>query len=195
NYRSTKRILRVADELIAHNKRRKLKSLFTENAEGAPVRLVFHPTQKDEAEQIASRIEADVRAGRRRPRDFAVFYRTNALSRSLEFALRDFGIPYQMINGLEFYQRKEIKDVLAYLHLLNNPRDGVALTRVINTPPRGIGRGTIAKLQDYAGQRGTTLLAAAREAGVIEGLNKRAAVAVAKFVALMDHLALAATAP
>ena len=159
NYRSTKRILRVADQLISFNTRRKAKGLFTDNAEGKPVRLVFHPSQKDEAEQIAAYIETEVRAGRRRPRDFAVFYRTNALSRSLEFALREFSIPYQMINGLEFYQRKEIKDVLAYLHLLNNPRDSVAFTRIINTPPRGIGRGTITRLQDYANPRGTSLLA------------------------------------
>jgi DNA helicase-2/ATP-dependent DNA helicase PcrA len=195
NYRSTKRILRVADRLISFNKRRKLKSLFTDNAEGRPVRLIFHPTQRDEAEQIASYIETEVRAGRRRPRDFAVFYRTNALSRALEFALREFSIPYQMVNGLEFYQRKEIKDVVAYLHLLNNPRDNVAFTRIINTPPRGIGRGTIAKLQIHAAQRGLSLLAAAREAGLIEGLNKKAAVTVAKFVAFFDHLTLSATAP
>jgi DNA helicase II / ATP-dependent DNA helicase PcrA len=195
NYRSTKRILRVADRLISYNKRRKLKSLFTDNAEGKPVQLIFHPTQRDEAEQIAAYIETEVRAGRRRPRDFAVFYRTNALSRALEFALREFSIPYQMVNGLEFYQRKEIKDVIAYLHLLNNPRDNVAFTRIINTPPRGIGRGTIGKLQIYANQRGITLLAAAREAGLIEGLNKKAAVAVAKFVAMFDHLMVSATAP
>ncbi len=195
NYRSTKRILRVADRLISFNKRRKLKSLFTDNAEGKLVRLIFHPTQRDEAEQIAATIETEVRSGRRRPRDFAVFYRTNALSRSLEFALRDFGIPYQMVNGLEFYQRREIKDVIAYLHLLNNPRDSVAFTRIINTPPRGIGRSTVTRLQNYAAARGQTLLEAAREAGMIEGLNKRAAVAVAKFVALFDRLNLVAAAP
>ncbi len=195
NYRSTKRILRIADRLISFNKRRKLKSLFTENADGKQVRLIFHPTQRDEAEQIAATIETEVRSGRRRPRDFALFYRTNALSRSLEFALRDYGIPYQMVNGLEFYQRKEIKDVLAYLHLLNNPRDNVAFTRIINTPPRGIGRGTIARLQEYAATRGVTLLSAAREAGMIAGLTKRAAVAVAKFVSLFDRLSLVATAP
>jgi DNA helicase II / ATP-dependent DNA helicase PcrA len=195
NYRSTKRILRVADRLISYNKRRKLKGLFTDNPEGKQVQLIFHPTQRDEAEQIASYIETEVRTGRRRPRDFAIFYRTNALSRALEFALREFSIPYQMVNGLEFYQRKEIKDVIAYLHLLNNPRDNVAFTRVVNTPPRGIGRGTIAKLQIYAAQRGCSLLAAAREAGLIEGLNKKAAVAVARFVSMFDHLALSATAP
>lgn len=195
NYRSTKRILRVADQLIAHNKRRKLKGLFTENAEGREVQLIFHPTQKDEADHIAALIEHEVRAGRRRPRDFAVFYRTNALSRALEFALREFGIPYQMINGLEFYQRKEIKDVLAYLQLLNNPRDGVALLRILNTPPRGIGRSTVKQLQEHAARRGLTLLEAARESGMIAELAKRAAVAVAKFVAMFDHLALIAGEP
>ena len=88
-------------------------------------------------------------AGRRRPSDFAVFYRVNALSRAFEFALRELGVPYQMVNGLEFFQRKEIKDILAYLHLLNNPQDDVALLRVINTPPRGIGKTTIDRLADY----------------------------------------------
>jgi DNA helicase-2/ATP-dependent DNA helicase PcrA len=195
NYRSTKRILRVADRLISFNKRRKQKGLFTNNAEGKQVELIFHPTQRDEAEQIAATIEADVRAGRRRPRDFAIFYRTNALSRSLEFALREYGIPYQMVNGLAFYQRKEIKDVLSYLYLLNNPRDGVAFARIINTPPRGIGKGTLSKLQEHAARRGFSVLEAAREAGMIEGLTKRAAVAVAKFVSMFDRLNLVATAP
>ncbi|HKD38582.1 MAG TPA: UvrD-helicase domain-containing protein, partial [Pirellulales bacterium] len=190
NYRSTRRILRVADHLIAHNRRRKAKRLFTDNDEGRPVRLTTYASHKIEADAIAQRIFEDVQAGRRRPRDFAVFYRVNALSRSLEFALRDFGIPYQMVNGLEFYQRKEIKDVLAYLHLLNNPRDNVAFLRVVNTPPRGIGRTTIQQLVDYAGRKGKSLLEAARESGLIESLNKRAAVAVAKFIAMYDRLSL-----
>ena len=191
NYRSTQRILRVADHLIGHNVRRKQKRLFTENDEGRPVRLTTYTSHKLEAEAIAQRISEEVHVGRRRPRDFAVFYRVNALSRSLEFALRDFGIPYQMVNGLEFYQRKEIKDVLAYLHLLNNPRDNVAFLRVINTPPRGIGRSTIQQLVDHAARKGKSLLDSAREAGLIESLNKRAAVAVAKFVGMYDRLSLA----
>jgi DNA helicase-2/ATP-dependent DNA helicase PcrA len=195
NYRSTQRILRVADHLIAHNVRRKQKRLFTENDEGQPVRLVTYATQKVEAEAIAQRISEEVHAGRRRPRDYAIFYRTNALSRSLEFALREFGVPYQMVNGLEFYQRKEIKDILAYLHLLNNPRDSVAFLRIINTPPRGIGRSTIQQLVDYAAAKAKPLLEAAREAGLIESLTKRAAVAVAKFVAIYDRLSVASTGP
>jgi DNA helicase-2/ATP-dependent DNA helicase PcrA len=195
NYRSTKRILRVADHLIGYNQRRKKKGLFTENAEGQSVRLVNFPTQRDEAESIASYIASEVRAGRRRPRDFAIFYRVNALSRSLEFAMRDLGIPYQMVNGLEFYQRREIKDVVGYLQLINNPRDDVALLRVINNPPRAIGKSTITKLLEHAERQRISLLDAARESGLIESLNKRAAVAVAKFVALYDRLALHAAAP
>ncbi|MEX2140642.1 MAG: UvrD-helicase domain-containing protein [Pirellulales bacterium] len=190
NYRSTKRILRVADHLIQHNTKRKKKSLFTENDEGKPVALLAQPNQKTESDWIANYIAGQVAAGRRQPRDFAVFYRMNALSRQLEHSLRENGIPYQMINGVEFYQRKEIKDVLAYLHLLNNPRDGVAFLRVVNTPARGIGRATIGQVLSHADRRGLPLLEAAREAGMIETLPKRAAVAVAKFVSLYDRLAL-----
>lgn len=195
NYRSTKRILRVAHELIAHNRRRKEKALFTENDEGAPVRLVTYSTQRDEAEAIAARIAADLRAGQRRARDFAVFYRVNALSRALEHALREHGIPYQMVNGLEFYQRKEIKDVLAYLQLLNNPRNEVAFLRVINTPPRGISKTTISRLAEHADRYGHSLFDAAREAGLIEALPKKAATSVARFIAMYDHLQSLAMQP
>jgi len=195
NYRSTQRILHVADTLISHNQRRKKKALYTENAPGEPVRLVTYTQQQAEAESIATHIAAEVRAGRRRPRDFAIFYRVNALSRGYELALANEGIPYQIINGVEFYQRREIKDVLAYLHLINNPRDDNALLRIINTPPRGIGKSTIARLIDHAGSTGMSLLEAARQCGLIESLNKRAAVAVAKFVAMYDRLSLVATAP
>jgi DNA helicase-2/ATP-dependent DNA helicase PcrA len=195
NYRSTKCILRVADTLIGYNQRRKQKGLFTENEEGQGVRLTAYTTQKGEAETIAAYIAEEVRSGRRRPRDFAIFYRVNALSRSLEFALRDQGVPYQMVNGLEFYQRKEIKDVLAYLNLINNPRDDNAFLRVINTPPRGIGRTTIQRVSEHADRYGHSLLDAARESGLIESLNKRAAVAVAKFVAIYDQLSVHAADP
>ena len=175
NYRSTKRILRVAAELIAHNLRRKEKGLYTENVAGPPVRLVTYPTQREEAEDIAAQIAGQIAAGARRAADFAVFYRTNALSRALEFALRCQGVPYQMVNGLEFLQRKEIKDILAYLQLLNNPHDETALLRVINTPPRGIGRTTIARMTAYATRHGTTLLDAARGVRKIDAVAARSA--------------------
>ena len=195
NYRSTKAILRVADALIEHNVRRKKKHLFTDNPEGDPVRLYAYPSQRDEAEHIALQIAEEIRAGRRRPRDFAVFYRINALSRQIEQALREQVIPYQIVNGLEFYQRKEIKDVLAYLHLINNPRSEAAFLRIVNTPPRGIGKATIGRLQAHAAEHGLSLLDAARRAGIIPDINKKSAVAVARFVAMFDRLCVAATAP
>jgi DNA helicase II / ATP-dependent DNA helicase PcrA len=191
NYRSTKRILRVAAQLIAHNIRRKEKSLYTENGLGRPVRLIAYQTQKEEAEGIAAQIAGEIRAGRRRPRDFAVFYRVNALSRALEFAMRDQGVPYQMVKGLEFFQRKEIKDVLAYLQLLCNPHDEVALLRVINVPVRGIGKSTIDRLTDYATSHRQSLLEAAREAPKAGALGKRSVGPVTEFVDLFDRLASA----
>jgi DNA helicase-2/ATP-dependent DNA helicase PcrA len=192
NYRSTQSVLRVADQLIRSNVRRKAKSLFTENAAGAPVRLVQYATQDDEAAGIAEMIAAEIAAGRRRPRDFAIFYRINALSRSLERALHAENLPYQMIRGQEFYQRKEIKDVLAYCQLINNPRDDQAVMRTINTPTRGIGRKTIDLIGQYAYQHGLTMLDAAREAAQIEGLATRSAKNVVAYVALVDRLAMLA---
>ena len=188
NYRSTKNILRVADSLIAQNVRRKQKALFTENPDGKPVRVVAYPSQNDEANEISFRIALAVNQGRRRPRDFAILYRVNALSRNCEHALTKQGIPYQIVHGVEFYQRKEIKDVLAYLQLMNNPRDSVALRRIINVPPRGIGKKTVAQLASHAEEESLTMLGAAREAGIIPSLSKRGAVAVVKFVAVVDHL-------
>ncbi|MGE0608073.1 MAG: ATP-dependent helicase [Pirellulales bacterium] len=195
NYRSTKRILRAAGQLIGNNRKRKVKELYTENSEGPPVRLTRHATQQTESEAIAARIAGEIRAGRRRPRDFAIFYRTNALSRVVEYGLRDLGIPYQMINGVEFYQRKEIKDVLSYLALLNNPRNEVALLRIINTPARAIGKTTIERLQGFAVDQKCSLLEAARQSGVVPGVTGRSAVAVAKFVALIDRLMLLSVRP
>jgi len=194
NYRSTKRILQVADSLIAHNLHRKTKELYTENAEGRPVSLIRYANQREEAEGIADRIAADVQSGARRPRDFAIFYRTNALSRSLEVAFQERGVPFQLIKGVEFFQRKEIKDVLAYLHVLNNPRDDVALRRIVNTPARGIGPTTVQKLSDYAADKGLTLLEAMRRAGLVETISKATAVKVARFIALVDQLGVSTAA-
>jgi DNA helicase-2/ATP-dependent DNA helicase PcrA len=195
NFRSTPNILRVADQLISCNVRRKAKRLYTDNPDGSPVRLVVYPTGRDEADMIASRVAEEIHSGRRSPRDFAVFYRINALSRSLEHAFRAMGIPYQIVNGLEFYQRKEIKDVLAYLHLLNNPQNDVALLRIINTPARGIGKKSIQVLAQYARRQRIALLEAARENRLIESLPKRAAPKIAKFVARYDQMSRAVGGP
>ncbi|NOY29853.1 MAG: UvrD-helicase domain-containing protein [Planctomycetes bacterium] len=188
NYRSTKKILRVADALISHNLRRKKKALFTDNDEGRAVRLIEYADQADEARSIAVQISTAIGCGSRKASDFAIFYRVNALSRVLESALREAGVPYQMIRGQEFYQRKEIKDILAYCQLINNSRDDQAVLRTINTPTRGIGRKTIDRLNEYAYRHGITLLDAAREAAQIEGLAVRSAKKVAAYVALADKL-------
>lgn len=195
NYRSTPNILRVADQLIRHNTQRKQKDLFTDNPEGDAVVLRFYDDGYQEADEIASEIAAAIMGQSMRPSDFAVFYRMNAMTRSLEHALRSHSLPYQIVNGLEFYQRREIKDLLAYLHLINNPSHDVALTRVINVPTRGIGAKTISRLRAFADSEGIPMLAAARRANEIDGLAKRSASMVAKFVRLYDHLQIKATAP
>jgi DNA helicase-2/ATP-dependent DNA helicase PcrA len=192
NYRSTKRILRIADALISHNLRRKKKELWTENCDGSNVRLTAYADQDREAADIAEQIHAAVEAGRRKPSDFAIFYRVNALSRAVEKALRAAGVPYQMVRGQEFYARKEIKDVLAYCQLVNNPRDDMAFERTVNNPPRGIGRKTIERMTEYAYRYGLPLLEAARAADQIEGLPKGAAGKVAAFVAIVDRIAAVA---
>ncbi|NLX97257.1 MAG: UvrD-helicase domain-containing protein [Rhodopirellula sp.] len=195
NYRSTQRILRVASQLISHNVQRKLKDLYTANGEGRPVRLVVYPNQTEEARAIAARIAEEIHAGRRRGRDFAVFYRVNALSRALELALGEQGIPYQLVNGVAFFDRREVRDTLAYLRLLNNPRDDIALLRVINTPARGIGKTTLDRIGQYALAHALPLIDAARDCGKIDSLSKRAVGQVARFVGLFDRLVAVAAGP
>lgn len=189
NYRSTKNILRVADALIVNNIRRKHKQLFTENDLGRPVQLVCYPTARDESEAIVARIARDIANGQRRARDFAVLYRTNALSRGLETAFGELGVPYQLVRGVEYFQRKEVKDVLAYLQLVNNPRDDVAFLRIVNMPPRGIGKKTLDALMACAHQRTVSLLEAANAADKVSSLSRRAATALRKFTAVIDQLA------
>lgn len=195
NYRSTPNILRVADTLIANNTQRKPKTLFTENEEGDPVQLVNYAQGLDESDDIAHQIATWVRHGDLRPRDVAILYRTNALSRSLEHALQSAGVPYQIVNGVEFYQRKEIKDVMAYLHLVNNPRNDNAFMRTINNPPRGIGKKTLQKIRDHAADHRVSLLEAARDVEHIDSLTKRFQTSVRKFVDQYDKIAVEITAP
>jgi len=194
NYRSSPNILRVADQLIRHNTRRKNKDLLTDQSEGEPVVLRMYEDGYREADDIADQITLAIQREGCRPRDFAVFCRMNALTRSLEHAFRSRGLPYQIVNGVEFYQRKEIKDLLAYLHLINNPSHDVALLRVINTPTRGIGAKTIERIRDFADRNGTTLLEAARRCDEIDTLPARSASKVKQFVAMFDRLSLKATA-
>tara|TARA_R110002049_G_scaffold305056_2_gene501056 strand:+ start:25080 stop:27425 length:2346 start_codon:yes stop_codon:yes gene_type:complete len=195
NYRSTPNILRVADQLIRHNRRRKQKQLFTDNEEGNPVTLRLFEDGYQEADGIVDEIVASIASEGMRPSDFAIFCRINALTRSLEHSMRRRGLPYQIVNGLEFYQRKEIKDLLAYLHLINNPSHDVALMRVINTPTRGIGAKTIQRVREHADANHMPMLDAVRQADQIEGLQKRAVTMLRKFIAIYDRLAIKATAP
>jgi DNA helicase-2/ATP-dependent DNA helicase PcrA len=192
NYRSTANILGTADRLIAHNSRRKPKRLVTDAPPGPPVRIVLDATGREEADRIADEVATAVTAGRRAPRDFAVLFRTNALSRSLEVALRGRGIPYQLVRGLEFFRRREIRDVVAWLRLLRNPRDNEAFLRVVNVPPRGLGRQSLERLAAWADDHGTPFLEAAARATDIPGLSTRAAKACSQFSQL--HARLAAVA-
>ncbi|MFQ5862600.1 MAG: ATP-dependent helicase [Candidatus Brocadiales bacterium] len=169
NYRSTKRILQAASELIVHNKLRKAKDLRTENPEGNMISLVYTNDERAEAEEITAHIKKLLEK-EQKCSDMAVFYRTNAQSRVLEAALMKAGIPYVIVGAVEFYQRKEIRDVLSYLKLLINPDDQVAFDRIINIPPRGIGPGTLSKIKGWAAVEGKRLLDAITcEIPVIKG--------------------------
>jgi len=140
NYRSTKAILRAADSLIAHNLRRKEKTLFTDNLEGEPVEQLTFADHREEAAGVVQLIMLLADQEQRPWSDFAIFYRINALSRELERALARHRIPHQVAAGVAFYERAEIKDLLAYLRLIHNPADRAAFLRIVNTPARGIGR-------------------------------------------------------
>jgi DNA helicase-2/ATP-dependent DNA helicase PcrA len=194
NYRSTKKILRVAAELISHNRRRKAKNLYTDNEDGRPVRCDTYETNVAEAAAIARQIADAVRSSRRRLRDFAIFYRVNALTRSLEFALREAGLVYQIVNGQQFFARAEIKDVVAYLQLMNNPKNDEAFLRIVNRPLRGIGKSTLDRLAEFAQERRLTLLEAARERDKA-ALTARAATALGEFVKLVDELSKSSHLP
>lgn len=159
NYRSTKTILRCASQLIRHNSSRTEKSLWTENAAGDPVTLYEAKDEDDEAKWVLKTIRSLCQGGYRW-QDFAVFYRTNAQSRVLEEQLIHLGIPYQIFGGFRFYDRKEIKDLLAYLRCLINPRDELSLRRAIGAPSRGIGKTTLDQVKTYALTHGLSYLSA-----------------------------------
>ncbi|MDF9297339.1 DNA helicase PcrA [Geobacillus stearothermophilus] len=186
NYRSTKRILQAANEVIEHNVNRKPKRLWTENPEGKPILYYEAMNEADEAQFVAGRIREAVERGKRRYRDFAVLYRTNAQSRVMEEMLLKANIPYQIVGGLKFYDRKEIKDILAYLRVIANPDDDLSLLRIINVPKRGIGASTIDKLVRYAAEHELSLFEALGELEMI-GLGAKAAGALAAFRSQLEQ--------
>ncbi len=167
NYRSTKRILSAASTMISKNRDQIPKTLWTANPEGDQITVLECDDEVDEGHQVAKEIENLLAHGRYTFRDCAVLYRTNAQSRSIEDALRRNGIPYTIIGGIEFYQRKEIKDVLAYLRIIVNPLDDESLLRIINTPPRGIGEATLGNLRRFAAEHQLSLFQALKQ--VAEG--------------------------
>ncbi len=157
NYRSTRTILAAADAVIKNNRDQIPKNLWTENEEGEPVALTACEDELDEGYRVVTHIEEEIRRRKLDLKDFAVLYRTNAQSRSVEDGLRRSGIPYTIVGGIAFYRRREIKDVLAYLRVLANSKDDESFLRIVNVPPRGIGDTTVAKLRALADRRGTPL--------------------------------------
>jgi len=192
NYRSTGRILEIAAAVIAHNQARKEKSLWTENAPGEPARLFRARDEGEEALWVA-RTVAELRSMGLSLDGVAVLYRTNAQSRVLEDAFRVAGLPYHIVGSVRFYERREIKDALAYLRLVTNPGDDLAFRRALGAPPRGIGRATLGRLDALAAASGTPLLATATRAA--EDIGGRAGRGLGDFVRLMERLAAAAAAP
>lgn len=187
NYRSTKRILDAANEVIKHNTTRKEKSLWTEAEEGEPIRYVQYMNEYEEAAGIAGDISNEINEHGNRYSDFAILYRTNAQSRVFEEKLVQENIPYRIVGAINFYSRKEIKDLLCYLKTINNPDDDIAVKRIINVPRRGIGATTIQRVTDYSIDRGISFFAALREADYIDGCA-RAASRINSFVNFIDRL-------
>ncbi|SHK65062.1 DNA helicase-2 / ATP-dependent DNA helicase PcrA [Selenomonas ruminantium] len=174
NYRSTKNILAAANAVIEHNINRKKKDLWTENATGEKLTIYEARDERDEAQFIATTVSKQKTLFNASYGDMAILYRTNAQSRVIEEMFMRKGIPYTMVGGLKFYDRKEIKDILAYLRVIYNPLDTVSLLRIINVPKRGIGASTIAKLTEYAEFNGLTLFDVMSNLDAVEGLTTRA---------------------
>ncbi len=191
NFRSTAAILRSADQLIAHNQLRKAKSLVTQNPEGDPVQLLVFASAHDEAHGIAASIHELVDRGQCNYGDCAVFYRVNSMSRQLEQALSRWSIPYQVIAGVAFFERAEVKDLLGYLRLIENPADDAAFARVVNKPPRRIGKVTQSKLARFAVAENLNRLETAARAAEIPNLSKAATTALLRFHELVEGLDLA----
>lgn len=188
NYRSTQNILDAANGVIANNCGRKEKALWTQNNTGEKVQFRQFETGDDEAEFIAADIQEKIRDGSFRYQDCAVLYRTNAQSRLFEEHFILSNIPYKMVGGVNFYARKEIKDLLSYLKTIDNARDDLAVRRIINVPKRGIGAATLAKVQTYANEQGLSFYQALRLAPDIPGLGGRAAAKIEPFVTFIQAM-------
>ncbi|MBL8027427.1 MAG: DUF3553 domain-containing protein [Fibrobacteres bacterium] len=181
NYRSTKIILETANTVIANNKHRKSKTLFTNGTEGELIEVYHVADEREEAREIVRFLKGGAL------RDSAVFYRTNAQSRAIEEMLRNSGMPYVIVGGTRFYERQEVKDVLAYLRVFSNPSDSISLFRIINVPRRGIGDKTLEKLRDFSDKALITTYEALNRLGEID-LTAREQTVLHGFKSLMDGL-------
>lgn len=187
NYRSTKSILDAANHVIKNNTSRKPKKLWTENPEGKKIKYYKGTTEQDEALFVTQKIQELTRSGEYKPSDIAVLYRTNAQSRAIEDTLMKSNVGYQMVGGTKFYDRKEIKDLIAYLRLIANPDDDLSFERVVNVPKRGIGKTSMDRLRAYAAQNDLSFHEAVEEVD-FTGVTKKAANALVEFSELIKTL-------
>ncbi len=188
NFRSTKTILHAASTVIDHNKQRKKKSLVTVNPAGEPVRVLTYDSGLDEAEGVVIRIKQLVSEGQFRYRDHAIFLRINALSRTLESAFVKHGVPFQIVKGLAFYDRKENKDILAYLRLLVNPNDTVSFLRAVNEPARGVGKVSLDRLVNWANDNELSPALACAQVARLPDIKGKAASGLRGFAQLLTDL-------
>jgi DNA helicase-2/ATP-dependent DNA helicase PcrA len=186
NYRSTKTILEAASQLVRNNRGRKDKRLWTANSEGELVARYQAENEHDEAEFIAGEIERLVDEQERRYQDFAIFYRTNAQSRVIEEVFLRYGLPYKIVGGFKFYERQEIKDVLAYLKVISNPLDTVSLKRIINVPKRRIGETSVSQIESYALEKNISFYEAVTRAEEIPWLSEAQKERIKGFVQLIE---------
>ena len=185
NYRSTQNILNVANYVIKNNYDRIDKKLWTDNNEGSQVVVENSLDSDEEARFVANKIEEHMKEGYN-PSDFAILYRTNAQSRSFEEAFMRRNIPYKLVGGLRFYDRKEIKDIIAYLKLIQNPVDDISLKRIINVPRRGIGNATMEKVEGYASEIGESIYNVLLDVEQIPGLSTRAKNSLKTFIDMIN---------
>ncbi|MGH7196721.1 MAG: UvrD-helicase domain-containing protein [Candidatus Saccharimonadales bacterium] len=188
NYRSTKNILDAAHNVITKNTQRSDKALWTKAGSGAPVQIQYVGSETHEGEHVVSRVKTAVDLKIRRFKDFAVLYRTNAQSRAIEEAFIRYGVPYRMVGGVRFYDRKEIKDLIAYLRLLYQPADRASFLRIVNVPTRGLGAVSVQKFLDWQSREGHTLLAALQYADQAQGLTPKARKSLADLGEMLARL-------
>jgi len=188
NYRSTKHILDAAQAIITNNRQRSDKKLWTDAGHGLPVQLLQVGSERAEGEAIIRRIQNSIEAGSRSYKDYAILYRTNAQSRAIEESFVRYGIPYRIVGGQKFYDRKEIKDIIAYLRLIYQPEDKVSFGRIVNVPTRGIGSRSLQVFSDWLTVQGSTLYSGLQNAEKCTDITPRARQALSQLHDILESL-------